>query len=101
LSQEELDAHEFQKGDTEGFVNYGLTLEGIIFAAIFIEHRDEAMIRISFRSIGNFSVNEFARNHFEGGGHQNAAGGRSERSLEDTAAYFESLLKEYQAQLIP
>ncbi|NNE78574.1 MAG: bifunctional oligoribonuclease/PAP phosphatase NrnA [Pricia sp.] len=101
LSQEELDAHEFQKGDTEGFVNYGLTLEGIIFAAIFIEHRDEAMIRISFRSIGNFSVNEFARNHFEGGGHQNAAGGRSEKSLEDTAAYFESLLKEYQAQLIP
>jgi len=101
LSQEELDAHEFQKGDTEGFVNYGLTLEGIIFAVIFIENKEEGIIKISFRSIGDFSVNEFARSHFEGGGHNNAAGGKSERSLLETATHFEELLKNYQDQLNP
>ncbi|WP_149276930.1 DHH family phosphoesterase [Pareuzebyella sediminis] len=100
LSQDDLDAHDFQKGDTEGFVNYGLTLEGIIFAVIFIENRDEGSIRISFRSIGDFSVNEFARNHFNGGGHNNAAGGRSELPLKATALYFETLLPEYQDQLV-
>jgi len=101
LSQEELDAHEFQKGDTEGFVNYGLTLEGIIFAVIFIENKEEGIIKISFRSIGEFSVNEFARSHFEGGGHNNAAGGKSDTSLQETATYFESLLKNYEDQLNP
>ncbi|MDT7829981.1 bifunctional oligoribonuclease/PAP phosphatase NrnA [Pricia sp. S334] len=100
LSQEELDAHTYQKGDTEGFVNYGLTLEGIIFAAIFIENRDEGIIKISFRSVGDFSVNEFARNHFGGGGHNNAAGGKSDRSLQETAAYFKSLLADYSEKLI-
>jgi phosphoesterase RecJ-like protein len=100
LSQTELDAHEYQKGDTEGFVNYGLTLEGIIFAAIFIENREEGIIKISFRSVGDFSVNEFARRHFEGGGHKNAAGGKSEKSLEETATRFESLLlKDYRDML--
>ena len=101
LSQEELDAHEFEKGDTEGFVNYGLTLEGIIFAIIFIENREEGIIKISFRSIGDFSVNEFARAHFEGGGHNNAAGGKSESSLKDTTDRFEALLKNYEDRLQP
>ncbi|MFC4097968.1 DHH family phosphoesterase [Euzebyella saccharophila] len=99
LSQDELDAHNYQKGDTEGFVNYGLTLEGINFAVIFIENKEEGIIKISFRSIGDFSVNEFARSHFNGGGHNNAAGGRSEKSLQETALYFESLLKDYKNQL--
>lgn len=99
LSQDELDAHNYQKGDTEGFVNYGLTLEGINFAVIFIENKEEGIIKISFRSIGDFSVNEFARSHFSGGGHNNAAGGRSERSLQETALHFESLLEDYKNQL--
>lgn len=99
LSQEELDAYEYQKGDTEGFVNYGLTLEGIIFAVIFIENKEEGIIKISFRSVGDFSVNEFARKHFEGGGHTNAAGGKSDTSLKETAAYFESLLIDYSVEL--
>ncbi|WP_373517210.1 bifunctional oligoribonuclease/PAP phosphatase NrnA [Pricia sp.] len=99
LSQEELDAHKYQKGDTEGFVNYGLTLEGIIFAAIFIENKEEGIIKISFRSAGDFSVNEFARKHFEGGGHTNAAGGKSDTSLVETATYFESLLGDYAEEL--
>lgn len=101
LTQEELDANDFEKGDTEGFVNYGLTLEGIIFAVIFIENKEEGIIKISFRSIGDFSVNEFARNHFHGGGHDNAAGGRSEVSMEDTIAQFNTILKEYKSQLNP
>ena len=99
LTQEELDKHGYNKGDTEGFVNYGLTLEEIIFAVIFIENKNENIIKISFRSIGDFSVNEFARNHFNGGGHTNAAGGRSEMPITETVAYFESLLEKYKAQL--
>lgn len=99
LTQEELDKHDFKKGDTEGFVNYGLTLEGIIFAVIFIENREEGIIKISFRSIGDFSVNEFARTHFNGGGHDNAAGGRSEISMEETIKQFNTILKTYKSQL--
>lgn len=99
LSQEELDAHNFKKGDTEGFVNYGLTLEGIQFAAIFIENKEEGIIKISFRSEGDFSVNDFARSHFEGGGHINAAGGKSNLSLPETTSRFESLLPDYKTKL--
>ncbi|WP_435622880.1 DHH family phosphoesterase [Flagellimonas sp.] len=99
LSQEELDANHFKKGDTEGFVNYGLTLEGIVLAVIFIENKEEGIIKMSFRSVGDFSVNEFARNHFNGGGHTNAAGGRSDESLEKTVAKFNAVLTEYKNQL--
>ncbi|WP_297703703.1 bifunctional oligoribonuclease/PAP phosphatase NrnA [uncultured Eudoraea sp.] len=99
LSQEELDAHNYKKGDTEGFVNYGLTLQNILFAVIFIENKEERIIKISFRSEGNFSVNEFARNHFHGGGHTNAAGGRSESDMEGTIKHFEALLENYRDQL--
>jgi phosphoesterase RecJ-like protein len=101
LSQEELDRYGYQKGDTEGFVNYGLTLEGIRFAVIFIENKEEGILKISFRSVGDFSVNDFARTHFEGGGHDNAAGGRSEGSMAETTAYFESLLPQYKPHLTP
>ncbi|NER10814.1 phosphoesterase RecJ domain-containing protein [Muriicola jejuensis] len=99
LSQDELDQYQFRKGDTEGFVNYGLTLAGIRMAVIFIENRDEGIIKISFRSVGDFSVNEFARSYFNGGGHTNAAGGRSEQTLEETVAYFRSLVKKHKNQL--
>ncbi|GGD57527.1 DHH family phosphoesterase [Muriicola marianensis] len=99
LSQDELDRHQFKKGDTEGFVNYGLTLAGIRLAVIFIENKDEGIIKISLRSEGDFSVNEFARAYFNGGGHTNAAGGKSEQSMEDTVAYFRSLLPKHQKEL--
>ncbi|MCK0160182.1 DHH family phosphoesterase [Allomuricauda sp. F6463D] len=101
LTQDELDKYEFKKGDTEGFVNYGLTLEGIIFALIFIENREEGIIKISLRSVGDFSVNEFAREHFNGGGHNNAAGGRSEMSMEETIFHFNEILKKYKSKLNP
>ena len=92
LSQKELDEFHYEKGDTEGIVNYGLTIKGIEFAAIFIEHRDENIIKISFRSQGSFDVNQFARDHFNGGGHINAAGGKSYESLKKTIEKFENLI---------
>lgn len=92
LSQKELDQNNYVKGDTEGIVNYGLSIKGVVFAAIFIEHRDENIIKISFRSQGNFDVNQFARDHFNGGGHINAAGGKSYLSLKDTVTKFEEIL---------
>jgi phosphoesterase RecJ-like protein len=99
LSQKELNTFNFKKGDTEGFVNYGLSLEGIIFAAIFIESQHEEIIKISLRSKGEFSVNEFSRAHFNGGGHTNAAGGRSELSLDKTIEKFISILPNYKNAL--
>ena len=96
LTQNELDEFHYQKGDTEGTVNYGLTIKGIIFAAIFIENKSENTIKISFRSQGNFDVNQFARKHFSGGGHINAAGGKSELTMEATLAKFEKIVSEIQ-----
>ena len=99
LTDEEKKRFDFQKGDTEGVVNYALSLKGIIFAAIFIEDKEQKIIKISFRSKGDFSVNKFSRNHFSGGGHDNAAGGKSEESMEKTVTNFTNLLSEYQSDL--
>ena len=88
LSQEELDACNYQKGDTEGFVNYGLSVAGIEMAVLMTESKKENMIKISFRSKGDLAVNLFAKTYFEGGGHINAAGGKSDKSLQETEAYF-------------
>ncbi|WP_316635526.1 bifunctional oligoribonuclease/PAP phosphatase NrnA [uncultured Flavobacterium sp.] len=92
LTQDELDSFNYVKGDTEGIVNYGLSIKDILFTAIFIENKDEKIIKISFRSQGGFDVNQFARDHFNGGGHSNAAGGRSDVSMEETLAKFEDLV---------
>jgi phosphoesterase RecJ-like protein len=100
LSQEDLNQNGFKKGDTEGFVNYALSLKGIKFALIFIEHKAEGIIKISLRSIGDFDVNTFARNHFHGGGHKNAAGGKSDLDLESTLIEFEKTLNAYKNELI-
>ncbi|MDX1602705.1 MAG: bifunctional oligoribonuclease/PAP phosphatase NrnA [Salinimicrobium sediminis] len=99
LTQEELDRHNFKKGDTEGFVNYGLSLQGIVFAAIFIENEAEKIVKISLRSKGTFSVNDFARRYFSGGGHINAAGGKSDLSLQETVDKFISILPNYKTSL--
>ncbi|QOD61201.1 bifunctional oligoribonuclease/PAP phosphatase NrnA [Polaribacter haliotis] len=99
LTNEEKKRFDFQKGDTEGIVNYALSLKGIIFAAIFIEDGEQNIIKISFRSKGNFSVNKFSRNHFEGGGHDNAAGGKSDLNMAETVTKFTSLLPEYKEEL--
>lgn len=93
LTQDELNSFNYVKGDTEGIVNYGLSIKGINFTAIFIENKEEKIIKISFRSQGDFDVNQFARDYFHGGGHRNAAGGKSELSMEETIKKFEDLVQ--------
>lgn len=97
LTKQDLKQFEFEVGDTEGVVNFPLAIKNIRMAALFTEKN--AKIKISLRSTGNFSVNDFMRNHFEGGGHKNAAGGNSYESLEDTIQKFESFLPKYKDQL--
>jgi phosphoesterase RecJ-like protein len=88
---------ELKTGDTEGLVNYLLSIQGIKFAAIVIDREEER--KWSFRSKGNFDVNIFARTHFEGGGHANAAGGSSLKSVDETFEDFKKILENYKTQL--
>jgi phosphoesterase RecJ-like protein len=97
LSKQDLLSYNYKDGDTEGLVNYALSIEGIRFAALFSEREDK--IRVSFRSVGEFSVNRFARAHFEGGGHRNAAGGDSFIDMDKTLEKFERLLAKYTSEL--
>ncbi len=98
VSEEELRRYDFKKGDTEGVVNQALSVRGIKFSAFFSEREGE--IRISFRSKGKFDVNKFSRAHFGGGGHMNAAGGKSIDSLENTVSKFLGILPQYKTDLI-
>ena len=100
LTQEEKTINDFKKGDTEGVVNYALSIQGVVMAAIFIEDKEQGIIKISFRSKGTFSVNQFARKHFNGGGHDNAAGGKSNLSMDDTINKFNALLPDYKESLL-
>ena len=86
LSAEELEYYDFKPGDTEGFVNYPLWIEGISISALFMEHEDK--IKISLRSRGAFPVNRFSEKYFNGGGHLNAAGGEFYGPLEDAVEIF-------------
>ncbi len=97
ISAEDLKRFNSRTGDTEGLVNYALSIEGITMAAIIID-RNEG-VKMSFRSIGDFAVNELANKHFEGGGHKNAAGGISKLTLEETVDKFLKLLPLYKSQL--
>jgi len=97
LSGAELDRFNYKTGDTEGLVNYALSIEGIRLAGFFTER--DGLVKISLRSKGNFSVKELAAKYFSGGGHRNASGGQSSGNLEQTVGKFLSLLPEYQAQL--
>ncbi len=97
LSASELEQYNVIEGDTEGVVNYPLSIKGIKLAAFFTERDD--IIKISFRSKGTFSVRDFAHKHFKGGGHKNAAGGKSELSLDETVEKFVALLELYRNEL--
>jgi phosphoesterase RecJ-like protein len=88
----DLVRYEIKTGDTEGLVNYPLSIQGIRMAALIIDRDEE--VKCSFRSKGDFDVNSFARKYFEGGGHFNAAGGRSTDTLEFTVQRFINALKE-------
>lgn len=98
ITADELKQYHSKTGDTEGLVNFALSIEGIVFAAILIDRVNA--VKISFRSVGEFSVSEFSRRHFNGGGHHNAAGGISYDPLDATVKRFLSLLPDYQPQLV-
>ncbi len=97
ITKEEQKDFSFAPGDSEGFVNYPLSIKGMRFTAIFIEK--EKQVKISFRSKGDFPANKFAEDHFNGGGHKNASGGHSTDSLEITLKKFRELLPKYEKEL--
>jgi len=97
ISKGDLLRFQLKTGDTEGLVNYLLTIQGIRFGALVIDRDEER--KWSFRSKGSFDVNTFARKHFEGGGHYNAAGGRTDDSLDGTVWTFKKVIKQYEEQL--
>jgi phosphoesterase RecJ-like protein len=97
LTRDELNRFNHAKGDTEGFVNYPFSVSNIRISALFIERKDH--IKISFRSKGDFPINSFAAQFFNGGGHKNAAGGESYEELEATVKKFENLIGKYSDEI--
>ncbi|MGY6559049.1 MAG: DHH family phosphoesterase [Nitritalea sp.] len=98
ISKKDLRKYASKTGDTEGLVNYALSLDGIKVAALFTEREDA--VKISFRSVEQVAVNKFAASYFDGGGHKNAAGGKSNLTLKETVSKFEGLIKENYSNLI-
>ena len=98
LNADELEEFNVITGDTEGLVNFGLGLEGIVFSVLIIDRTER--VKMSFRSKGSFAANAFAAKHFNGGGHFNAAGGASDNSLEDTISMFKNALKDHKDELL-
>ncbi len=97
LSRKDLKDHNFKKGDTEGLVNYALSISNVNMAVLIIETKER--IKFSFRSIGEFSVNEFAKKYFNGGGHKNAAGGSLEDKLSVALEKFLKDISKYSIDL--
>ncbi len=97
LSCRELSDFNFSPGDTEGFVNYPLSIKNVILSVFFVETMNH--IKVSIRTRGNFSANEFSAQHFNGGGHKNAAGGKLFCSLQEAIDLLESILPSYEKAL--
>lgn len=97
VSREDLERFKVTTGDTEGLVNYALSVSGVRLAALIIDRKER--IKISLRSIGDFPCNEICSIYFNGGGHRNAAGGSSDEDLESTVNKFKTILPIYQQQL--
>ena len=97
FTSEELSRYNVITGDTEGFVNYGLSIKGVQLSALIIDR--DYLVKMSFRSTDVFPCNEFSAEFFNGGGHKNAAGGASEDSLENTLTKFKESIKSYRAYL--
>lgn len=93
LTEEEMRRFWFQQGDNEGFVNYPLTIKKMKMSAMFTAQT--GFIRVSLRSRGDVDVDTFARRYFNGGGHKNAAGGKSFVSMEETIAHYIKSVQEY------
>ncbi|RYZ58670.1 MAG: bifunctional oligoribonuclease/PAP phosphatase NrnA [Chitinophagaceae bacterium] len=97
VSRQELQKFDIRTGDTEGLVNYPLSIQGIKLVGLVIDRDEER--KWSFRSKRSFDCNTFARKYFSGGGHYNAAGGRDGDSLQDTIKKFRQAIEENSAQL--
>lgn len=97
LNKDDLNRFNFQIGDTEGVVNYPLSMNNIKMSVLITEKKDQ--IRFSFRSKGSFSVHELAKNHFNGGGHANAAGGSSKTTFNEAVDQLIKVLPFYKNQL--
>jgi phosphoesterase RecJ-like protein len=97
LSKEIQQKYNFMSGDNEGFVNYPLSIKGIHFSALFTEKEDH--VKVSFRSKGEFAVNEFASKYFNGGGHRNASGGEIYAPFDQVLERFRQLLSQYRTLL--
>lgn len=93
IDKNELTRFNYKVGDTEGLVNFALSINNINLAALFMERN--GIVKVSFRSKGNFSVDTFARTHFNGGGHRNASGADCETTMDETVQKFLNLLPEY------
>jgi len=98
VSKAELEQFDIITGDTEGVVNYALSINGVRLAALIIERPDR--VKLSLRSTGDFPANEICKRYFNGGGHRNAAGGHSDESLEKVIERFKSILPEYKNLLL-
>ncbi len=98
VSKQELEQFNIITGDTEGLVNYALSINGIRLAALIVERKNE--VKLSLRSTGDFPANEICKKYFQGGGHRNAAGGNSEKALAEVISQFKTILSEYKNLLI-
>ena len=96
--KQELEEYDVITGDTEGIVNYALSITGIRLAAFIVERSDK--VKLSLRSRGEFPANEICKKYFNGGGHRNAAGGVSTDSLDNVINQFKQILPEYKKLLI-
>ena len=97
VSKEDLSKYHITVGDTEGLVNYALSIAGIHLAALIIDRPDK--VKLSLRSVGDFPVNEVCKKYFNGGGHRNASGGSSDDAFEVVIKKFKSILPEYKTML--
>jgi phosphoesterase RecJ-like protein len=97
VSAEDLEKYNIIVGDSEGLVNYGLSIEGIKFSILVVDRTSAR--KMSFRAKGNFPANEFARKYFNGGGHFSAAGGESKDTLDNIEIKLKDAIKEYAAYL--
>jgi bifunctional oligoribonuclease and PAP phosphatase NrnA len=98
VSQDDINKFDIQTGETEGVVNYALSINGVKLAAFIVQRKDK--VKLSLRSTGDFPANEICKKYFGGGGHRNAAGGQSEQPLEEVLEKFKSILPEYKNLLL-
>ncbi|SFC52331.1 phosphoesterase RecJ domain-containing protein [Parapedobacter composti] len=97
ISRHDLSRFQITTGDTEGLVNYALSISGMRLAALIVDRTEQ--VKLSLRSVGNFPCNEVCKKHFNGGGHRNAAGGNSNEPLPKVVAAFKSILPAYKVLL--